>query len=130
MEIIVKTELAVETVTKHYEAHQEEYILQLAGWQEKMKEYGDKLSEWAINGGKDGDRPDQPAKPQKFDREYKRLLKILDIHSQTSFKIDEDEFDQIFLNKFHWRSRFAHNSTLYGSLQGAPTASFDDDEFI
>lgn len=125
MKITVAKALAVETLNKHYEAHKEEYAKQLEGWQEKMKEYATKLRSWAVEGGDNG-RPIQPQKPEKFDKEYRRLLDMLEVHNKIDLYLEDHEFNQIFLDQFSWRGTFLQNSTLYsgGSLQ---SVEGDDD---
>lgn len=129
MEIYVQTSRAKATLEKNLAAHQEEYKKQLAGWQEKMKEYSEQIASWAVNGGDHKDKPDQPAKPVKFDKEYKRLLHMLEIHTQADIKLEDHEYDQIFRDKFSWKSRFMTNSATYagGSLQGSNDDADEDD---
>jgi hypothetical protein len=115
MQITVSITLARETVQKHYEAHKQEYALQLEGWQEKMKEYTAKVTAWAADGGTDHQRPSQPRKPENFESTYKRLLKMLELHNKLDLTLDEDqEFNEIFLDKFRWKSTFFANSATYG----------------
>lgn len=114
MNLTISVKEAVVTLHNHFDAHKEEYELQLSGWQRSMEVYSKQLSEWAVTGGGDEDRPKEPKKPQKFDDTYKRLLRMLDVHMSETLFIDEDEFDQIFLNRFHWLRTFMSNSVQYG----------------
>lgn len=124
MVITVKTAKALDTVTKHYAAHKEEYEKQLDGWKKLMQEYTDELSDWAKTGGKQ-QRPTHPTKPAMFDKEYKRLVLMLDLHEHITIELHDHEFDQIFLDKFNWRGTFLSNSSLY---TGQLAASDEDDD--
>lgn len=127
MLISVRTKLAIEYLTKHFEAHKEEYQQQMAGWQEKMKEYTNAVTTWAANAGaEEGKRPKQPHKPEKFNEAYKRLLKMLELHTGVDVNLEDHEFDQIILDKFNWKSTFKHNSTMYGN--GVLYDDGDDDD--
>lgn len=121
MKLTVKTETAIHALKNHLAVHLEEYVNQLSGWQEKMKQYGELLAAWAAEGGNDADRPDQPKKPQSFKTEYKRLLKMLEVHEGETIIMEEEEFDEIFMDRFGWKRTFHQNSALYSvaSLQSA-----------
>lgn len=127
MRIAVNTAEAIAKLESNFTAHKEEYQKQLAGWQEKMKEFSEALSAWAASGGKDGERPAQPSRPDKFDREYRRYIYMLKTHTVKFVEIEDHEFDQIFMDKFSWKHAFAVNSSTYTG--NGLSAAEDDEEY-
>lgn len=127
MKIKVSTHEAVEMLEKHLAAHQAEYTEQLAGWQEQMKIYGDELAAWAVNSGT-GQRPVQPQKPEKYDNTYKRLIDMFRYHVDTTITLEDNDYDKVYRDKFHWKTAFHANTSLYtGRLLSADE---DDDADI
>lgn len=114
MNLTIETSKATEYLQQNLKLHQEEYALQLAGWQREMTEYGREIADWAEHGGTEDDRPKLPKKPAKFDGEYKRLLLMMNLHVDGFIEIDEDEFEQIFMDRFNWKRTFLTNSVQYG----------------
>lgn len=114
MKLTIETRQAIETLETNLDMHREEYALQLAGWQREMTEYGKMLANWAALAETDEYRPAMPKKPVKFDGEYKRLILMMNVHQETVIDIDEDEFDEIFMDRFGWKRTFMSNSVQYG----------------
>jgi hypothetical protein len=126
MNIIVNTKKALNTLCEHFAAHKIEYEQQLEGWKEKMKEYSNISYEWSKSGGA-GNRPIQPHKPQKFDKEYKKYIHMLELHECDDIELEELEYEMIFQDKFGWKNTFMLNSSMYGGSLSNAQADEDNE---
>lgn len=121
MKLVVNVQQAKDLLTANREKHINEYQLQLEAWKVEYEKYTESLKAWSQQTGENGDydkRPNEPHKPQYHVHSYDKLLRKLDVHTVSTIEIDEggfgnNEYDQIFENKFDWSRDFQGLTASY-----------------
>ena len=55
-------------------------------------------------------------KPKSFEDEYNEVIGMLEMSIDDTYEIDQDEYRQYVLNKWHWTSSFAATKASYGKF--------------
>lgn len=61
----------------------------------------------------------QPATPTSYENEYVRAIRMLELSVDDIIDVEEDVFNQLVLDEWHWKNHFVASNTLYKSSLGA-----------
>lgn len=56
-----------------------------------------------------------PPKPASFENEYTRAIRMLELSIDEVIEVEQDVFNQLVLDEWHWKQAFLSNSTIYKS---------------
>lgn len=56
------------------------------------------------------------AKPKNYSTEYKKVISMLKLTTQTELELTVDEFDCYMNDNWDWKNTFISNKTLYGMM--------------
>lgn len=113
MQIKMGTKRAINILNVNKLNHIDEYSKQLQGWKEDMEKYNENMKTWANNGGNNKERPKEPYKPESYEKDYIRLINIIENHDDEYIYLGDKEIENIIENKFGWSGTFLSNSTTY-----------------
>ena len=57
-----------------------------------------------------------PPKPVSFENEYNRAIRMLELSVDETIMLEQDVFNQLVLDEWHWKHTFMTNSTTYKSF--------------
>ena len=57
-----------------------------------------------------------PPKPVSFENEYNRAIRMLELSVDEVIELQQDVFNQLVLDEWHWKQAFVSNSTIYKSF--------------
>jgi hypothetical protein len=57
-----------------------------------------------------------PPKPASFENEYNRAIRMLELSVDEVIELQQDVFNQLVLDEWHWKQAFVSNSTIYKSF--------------
>jgi hypothetical protein len=121
MEIVVKIEDAIWSLTQNREQHLKDYDLQLAAWKLEYKKYQDARDAWINSTKLDMKKePKAPYKPTNHLEDYDKLITKLDWLVGDTVKLMDYEYSAIFEDDFNWKHGYINSATL---AAGAITAS-------
>jgi hypothetical protein len=122
MKLVVSVRVALNILKANRDKHVAEYELQLEAWKKAYAEHTEALREWSQeqpSNEEETRRPKEPNKPQYHVKSYDRLINKLTAHVLDTIELSNDrfggndEYDQIFENKFDWSGSFASLSAGY-----------------
>jgi hypothetical protein len=112
--IRVKRDTVLETLRKNKELHHAEYEEAIEGWIQKAK---NKLNTLIEQLNSDNAREVKfelyLPKPESFEKEYEKALKMLELEIRDEIDITKQEFDKFFLDDWDWKDNFLSNTTMY-----------------
>ena len=57
-----------------------------------------------------------PPRPNSYENNYARAIRMLELSVEDVIEIEEDVFNQLVLDEWHWKNQFIAASTSYKSL--------------
>jgi hypothetical protein len=57
----------------------------------------------------------QPAPPNSYENDYKRAIRMLELSVEDVIEVEEDVFNQLVLDEWHWKRQFTVANTMYKS---------------
>lgn len=57
-----------------------------------------------------------PSKPVSYEKEYSRAIRMLELSVEDVIEVEQDVFNQLVLDEWHWKHQFAASSALYKSI--------------
>jgi hypothetical protein len=57
-----------------------------------------------------------PQRPASYEKEYDRAIRMLELSVEDTIELEEDIFNQLVLDEWHWKNQFTASSALYKSL--------------
>ena len=57
-----------------------------------------------------------PQRPVSYEKEYNRAIRMLELSVDEEIMIEQDTFNQLVLDEWHWKNSFVAASALYKSL--------------
>lgn len=55
----------------------------------------------------------QPGKPVSYESAYARAIRMLELSVEDEIKVEEDVFNQLVLDEWHWKNNFTATGALY-----------------
>lgn len=104
----------IDTVKTNREKHKKEYEEAVLGYRQKMKEWAEEIYKTVFVSGEEPKNRNCPyPKPQHHLAEYDRLLKLLEMCTDTSLTLSHNEFDNFIMDKWDWSRGFATVTSMY-----------------
>lgn len=112
-----KTEL-LEIVSKNKIKHVKEF-------DESVKDYKKaalKVAKEHVELAKSGDLEQiakiraMPQKPASYEKDYERAIRMLELSVEDTIELEEDIFNQLVLDEWHWKNQFVASASLYKTL--------------
>lgn len=117
MKIMMDKEKVLSLLALNKRNHIQTYTDALAGWEQEMNDYGQKVADWATQSGELKDKPAEPYKPVNFTKEYDCLIEMIEHHEFPDIELDEYDFDKIVRNKFSWSDHFVNSNSRYTAVR-------------
>lgn len=57
-----------------------------------------------------------PSRPASYEKEYTRAIRMLELSVDETIDVEQDVFNQLVLDEWHWKNQFAASSALYKSF--------------
>lgn len=57
-----------------------------------------------------------PARPTSYEKDYDRAIRMLELSVESTIELEEDIFNQLVLDEWHWKHQFVASSALYKSI--------------
>ena len=57
-----------------------------------------------------------PAAPVSYEKEYDRAIRMLELSVEKEIEVEEDVFNQLVLDEWHWKNQFIASASLYKTL--------------
>ena len=57
-----------------------------------------------------------PAAPTSYEKEYDRAIRMLELSVDDVIELEEDVFNQLVLDEWHWKNQFVASASLYKTL--------------
>ena len=57
-----------------------------------------------------------PSAPSSYEKEYDRAIRMLELSVEKEIEVEEDVFNQLVLDEWHWKNAFVASASLYKSL--------------
>lgn len=57
-----------------------------------------------------------PTKPVSYEDNYNRAIRMLELSVEDTIELEEDVFNQLVLDEWHWKNQFAAISAMYKSV--------------
>ena len=57
-----------------------------------------------------------PQRPHSYEKEYDRAMRMLELSVEKEIEVEEDVFNQLVLDEWHWKNQFIASASLYKSL--------------
>ena len=54
--------------------------------------------------------------PQSYEAEYTRAMRMLELSVDDTIEVEQDVFNQLVLDEWHWKMSFTASNTMYKSL--------------
>lgn len=103
-----------ENKTKHVELYKEaveDYktaSIKLANEHVELAKTGD-LDKIALIRG-------MPSRPISYEDSYNRAIRMMELSVDTVIELEDDVFNQLVLDEWHWKNAFVASSVLYKSM--------------
>jgi len=55
----------------------------------------------------------QPAPPASYENDYKRAIRMLELSVEDVIEVEEDVFNQLVLDEWHWKRAFTMSNSTY-----------------
>jgi hypothetical protein len=103
--------LVQENKTKHiaeYLEAVEDYkklVLEIAQGNAKLAKTGDVTQFKKMKG--------MPAAPNSYEKDYGRAIRMLELSVEEVIEVEEDIFNQLVLDEWHWKHSFSTSNSMY-----------------
>lgn len=57
-----------------------------------------------------------PAAPVSYEKEYDRAIRMLELSVDNVIELEDDVFNQLVLDEWHWKHQFVASASLYKTL--------------
>ena len=57
-----------------------------------------------------------PQRPQSYEDSYNRAIRMMELSVEDVIEVEEDVFNQLVLDEWHWKNQFVASSALYKSI--------------
>ena len=57
-----------------------------------------------------------PASPNTYESEYTRAIRMLELSVEDTIEVEQDVFNQLVLDEWHWKQSFDVSNSLYKSM--------------
>lgn len=57
-----------------------------------------------------------PHAPASYEKEYDRAIRMLELSVEKEIEVEEDIFNQLVLDEWHWKNQFIASASLYKTL--------------
>jgi hypothetical protein len=57
-----------------------------------------------------------PQKPTSYEKDYERAIRMLELSVEDTIELEEDIFNQLVLDEWHWKNAFVASNSLYKTL--------------
>ena len=57
-----------------------------------------------------------PTAPVSYEKEYDRAIRMLELSVEKEIEVEDDVFNQLVLDEWHWKNQFIASASLYKSL--------------
>lgn len=57
-----------------------------------------------------------PAAPVSYEKEYDRAIRMLELSVEKEIEVEEDVFNQLVLDEWHWKNQFIASASLYKTM--------------
>lgn len=57
-----------------------------------------------------------PQRPQSYEDSYNRAIRMMELSVEDVIEVEEDVFNQLVLDEWHWKHQFVASSALYKSI--------------
>ena len=57
-----------------------------------------------------------PQKPASYEKDYDRAIRMLELSVEDTIELEEDIFNQLVLDEWHWKNAFVASNSLYKTL--------------
>lgn len=57
-----------------------------------------------------------PVAPISYEKEYDRAIRMLELSIDKEIELEEDVFNQLVLDEWHWKNQFVTSSVLYKTM--------------
>lgn len=64
-----------------------------------------------------------PPRPESHEDDYRRALRMLELSMDTAIELEDDIFNQLVLDEWHWKQSFEHSNFLYKSYSNSAVGS-------
>lgn len=54
-----------------------------------------------------------PTSPTSYENDYKRAIRMLELSVEDVIEVEEDVFNQLVLDEWHWKRQFAVANSMY-----------------
>lgn len=57
-----------------------------------------------------------PQRPASYEKDYDRAIRMLELSVEDTIELEEDIFNQLVLDEWHWKNQFVASGALYKTL--------------
>lgn len=57
-----------------------------------------------------------PQRPQSYEDSYNRAIRMMELSVESIIEVEEDVFNQLVLDEWHWKNAFVASASLYKSI--------------
>lgn len=57
-----------------------------------------------------------PQRPMSYEKEYDRAIRMLELSVEKEIEVEQDVFNQLVLDEWHWKNQFIASASLYKTL--------------
>lgn len=57
-----------------------------------------------------------PQRPTSYEKDYDRAIRMLELSVEDTIELEEDIFNQLVLDEWHWKHAFVASNSLYKTL--------------
>lgn len=57
-----------------------------------------------------------PQRPVSYEKEYNRAIRMLELSIENEIVVEQDVFNQLVLDEWHWKNQFIASAMTYKSL--------------
>lgn len=57
-----------------------------------------------------------PQRPFSYEKEYNRAIRMLELSVDSEIMVEQDVFNQLVLDEWHWKTQFVNAAMTYKSL--------------
>ena len=57
-----------------------------------------------------------PGRPHSYEDSYNRAIRMMELSVEDVIEVEEDVFNQLVLDEWHWKNQFVASSALYKSI--------------
>lgn len=116
-----KTVLEV-AIRQNLEVHKAAYVDAKEGWEKAVSKFLKSHYDSFVADGylKDSDGEDVrylhiPEKPENHSKDYERVLKMLEMSTETEIELTQQDFSRYVMDEWEWKSKFETSTSAYTS---------------